>query len=116
MDDVNTMDKSLLLQTIGDTPANRILDFFIEGKGIDYTKSDVADGCGLSRPTVYKAMASLEKQGIVRKTRTIGRSRLYALNSEEARVKALLKLEVLLLQHSFEELERPRKATARASA
>nr|WP_304765266.1 helix-turn-helix domain-containing protein [Candidatus Burarchaeum sp.] len=111
-----TMEKSILLSTIGDTPANRIADFFIEGRGIDYTKTDVANACGISRPTAYKLMAVLAKDGFVKKTRTIGRAVLYTLNLENTRVKALMKLETLLLAQSFEEVGAKPKIRTAASA
>ena len=48
------MEGSILLGTIGDTLENRVIDFLIEGRGLDYSKTDIADGCEISRPTVYK--------------------------------------------------------------
>lgn len=95
----------MLLEVIGDTTENRIIDFLIEGKGLDYTKKDIADNCEISRPTLYKVFPKLVKQGITKPTRTIGRVQLYSLNTENEKVKALLKLEEFLLKKSFEELE-----------
>ncbi|MCX6818645.1 MAG: helix-turn-helix domain-containing protein [Candidatus Aenigmarchaeota archaeon] len=99
------MDKSMLLEVIGNTIENRILDFLIEGIGIDYTKTDVADNCGISRPTLYKLLPKLIKEGIVKPTRIIGRVQLYSLNMENERAKALLKMEEFLLKKSFEGIE-----------
>ena len=48
------MDKSMLLEVIGDSIENKVIDFFIDGIGLDYTKKDIADNCGISRPTLYK--------------------------------------------------------------
>ena len=101
---VRLMDKSMLLETIGDTMENRILDFFIEGVGIDYSKTDIADNCGISRPTIYKILPVMIKNELIKSTRTIGNVELYTLNRENERVKALLKLEEILLKKSFEEL------------
>ena len=99
------MDKSLLLEIIGDTIENRIIDFLMEGLGIDYTKKDIAEGCGMSRPTLYKVLPKLIKEGVVKPTRIIGRVQLYSLNVENEKVKALLKLEEFLLKQSFKEME-----------
>lgn len=95
----------MLLEIIGDAIENRIIDFLIEGVGIDYTKKDVADNCGISRPTLYKVFPKLVKQKIIKPTRTIGRVQLYSLNTENEKVKALLKLEEFLLKKSFEDIE-----------
>lgn len=96
------MDKSILLEVIGDAIENRIVDFLIEGRGIDYTKKDIADNCSISRPTLYKIFPYLVKEGIIKPTRTIGRVQLYTLNVENDKVKALIKLEEFLLKKSFD--------------
>jgi len=98
-------EKSMLLEVIGDMPENRVIDFLIEGRGIDYSKQDIADGCELSRPTIYKILPKLIKEGTVKATRTIGRITLYRLNEENEKAKALLKLEEILLKESFEEVK-----------
>ena len=99
------MDKSMLLEVIGDTIENRIIDFMIEGRGIDYTKKDIADGSEISRPTLYKILPVLVKRGVVKPTRSIGRVQLYTINMQNERVKTLLKLEEFLLRQSFEEMK-----------
>ena len=106
------MEKSILLETIGDTIENRIIDFLIEGRGIDYSKTDIADGCEISRPTVYKILPKLIKEGLVKITRTIGRIMLYTLNTENEKVRTLLKLEEMLLKKSFESVEQKNIAPA----
>ncbi len=102
----------MLLEVIGDTIENRIIDFLIEGKGLDYTKKDIADNCEISRPTLYKVFPRLVKEHIIRSTRMIGRVQLYTLNMENEKVKALLKLEEFLLKKSFEEIEQKVKLKA----
>ena len=100
------MDKSMLLEVIGNTIENRIIDFMIEGRGLDYTKKDIADNCEISRPTLYKVFPKLLKEGIIKPTRTIGRVQLYTLNIDNEKVKALLKLEEILLKRSFDEMKK----------
>ncbi|MFH1247443.1 MAG: winged helix-turn-helix domain-containing protein [Candidatus Micrarchaeota archaeon] len=96
------MERSMLLEVIGDSIVNRVIDLLIEGNGMDYSKKDIADNCGISRPTVYKVLPELVRKGIVRLTRKIGRVQLYSINKDSEKVKALLKLEELLLRQSFE--------------
>lgn len=109
------MGKTQLLDVIGYTTENRIVDFLIEGKGMEYTKTDIARGSGISRPTLYKAWPSLVKEKIVGPTKTIGRIKLYTLNEECEKVKMLLKLEEMLLKRSFEEAEGLKLRTATRS-
>ena len=96
----------MLLEVIGDSIENRIIDFLIEGRGLDYTKKDIADDCEISRPTLYKVFPKLLKEGIIKPTRTIGRVQLYTLNIDNEKVKALLKLEEILLKRSFDEMKK----------
>ena len=93
-----------MLEVIGNTIENRIIDFMIEGVGIDYTKKDIADGCDISRPTLYKILPVLIRNGLIKPTRIIGKVQLYTLNIENEKVKALLKLEEFLLKRSFDEV------------
>ncbi len=95
----------MLVETIGDSVENRIIDFMIEGIGIDYTKKDIADNCNISRPTLYKNFPKLVRNGIIKPTRMIGNVQLYSVNTSNEKVKALLKLEEILLKGSFEEVE-----------
>ena len=94
----------MMLEVIGNTIENRIIDFMIEGVGIDYTKKDIADGCDISRPTLYKILPVLIRNGLIKPTRIIGKVQLYTLNIENEKVKALLKLEEFLLKRSFDEV------------
>src|SRR3989338_164472 len=110
------MEKSMLLEVIGDTIKNRIIDLLIEGRGMDYTKKDIADSCGISRPTLYKVLPKLVKEGAAKPTRKIGRSQLYSLNMDNEKIKALLKLEEFLLKRSFEEKASVKKIAREAPA
>lgn len=102
----------MLLHVIGDTIENRVIDFLIEGRGIDYTKKDIADNCDISRPTLYKVFPKMLKEGIIKPTRKIGRVQLYSLNTDNEKVKALLELETILLKKSFDVVQRKVKIKA----
>jgi len=106
------MEESMLLKIVGDTIENRIIDLLIEGRGIDYTKTDNSRQLRISRPTLYKKLPKLIKQGVVKPTRIIGRVQLYTLNTENEKVKALLNLEKFLLQKSFQHVEKQPCITA----
>lgn len=97
--------KSMLLEVIGDTPENRTIDFLLEGKGIDYSITDIAEGCGVSRPTIYKILPKLVKEKVVLATRKIGNITLYRLDEQNEKVRALMKLEEILLKKSFDQVE-----------
>ena len=86
-----------------DNPMTRIVDFLIENKGFDYSKEEISKGSGVSRTTLFKYWARLEKFGIVKVTRTYGKTKLYTLNTGSELVKELLKLEFELIKQSMDE-------------
>ena len=75
----------------GDAPQARVIDFLLEAEGPDHTITDIARGAEVARPTVYKIVDEMLAAGILRETRTLGNSRLFALNSRSRAVQALAK-------------------------
>ena len=96
------MEKSLLVQFLGENPTFRIVDFLIENKGIDVTKKDIIEGSGISRATLFKVWLQLETQEIVLVKRKFGKTKLYSLNSSNPLVKKLLELESILISKAFD--------------
>ncbi|MFH1257411.1 MAG: hypothetical protein V1658_00580 [Candidatus Micrarchaeota archaeon] len=100
--------KSLFLETFGDSPHMKALDFFLTFPGFDYSKTQVADETGISRITMEKIWVKLTETGLIRKTRTIGRAEMYCLNKQNPRVKALIELD-LKLSKAYAEMQAPMK-------
>jgi len=92
-------DRSLLVTVMGDHPSVRILDFLIDNKNFDYSKTDVCDGAGVSPGSLYKIWHKLEESGIVEKTRQYGATKLYRLNKKNPLVKKLLEFDLELAKH-----------------
>ena len=96
------MEKSLLIQFMGDRPSTRIIDFLIDNKGMDYSKTDIAKGVNISRGALFKHWGKIEEFGIVKETRRFGKTKLYTLNTENEVVQELLRLEAILIKHAME--------------
>jgi len=62
----------------------QILDFLTLYDGYAYTKSEIIENTGISRRTLYEVWPVLEKFGLVKETRRVGRIALYTLNKENA--------------------------------
>lgn len=60
----------------------QILDFLTLYDGYEYTKSEIIENTGVSRRTLYEVWPILEKFGLVKETKRIGRIALYTLNKE----------------------------------
>jgi DNA-binding transcriptional ArsR family regulator len=88
--------QSLLLKVLGDSPKLRIIDFFLDNPLFDFTKKEVVEALGMSKQTFYKYFADMEKYGIVKVSRRIGRAKLYKINLENPIVKMLKEYEIQL--------------------
>ena len=98
---------TIFRETLGDTPVIRVLDFLIEGRGLDYSLSDIAENSSIGWTTLHRIWGKMSKSGIVRPTREIGRAKLFKLNEENPAVKDLIKLyDTLLYNHTEKHLSK----------
>lgn len=97
--------ETLFRKVLGDTPQIRVLEFLIEGRELDYSISDIAEGAEIGRTTLFRIWDDLIKNKIIKPTRQIGNAKLYILNIENIFVKKLIGV--------FDEIIIPRKIIAR---
>lgn len=98
---------SVFREALGDTPIIRVLDFLIEGRGLDYSLSDIAENSNIGWTTLHRIWNKLVKFAMVAPTREIGRAKLFRLNEENPAVKDLIKLyDTLLYQHTEKHLSK----------
>ena len=70
----------------------KILDFLALYKDFEYTRTDIAKETGISRRTLYEVFPILEKYELVTLTKTLGKIKLYKLNTENSIAKYLVLL------------------------
>ena len=87
----------------GPTPRNRVLEFFIDMKGLDYTTEDIASFTKLNRTTTYRIMEELIKEEYLIPTRRIGGAQFYKINESKPEVKVLLEIDNILIDAIAEE-------------
>ena len=85
--------ESILIKTLGDSPKLRIIDFFLDNPLFDFTKEEVIEALGMSKQTFYKYFPDLERYGIVKVSRKIGRAKLYKINLEHPLIEMLREYE-----------------------
>lgn len=85
-------EKTILIETFGKSPVIRIVDFFLDNPLFDYSKEDAIKNLGISKITFYKYFQLLEKNGLFKETRKVGRARMYKLAEKNEVVKALKEL------------------------
>ncbi len=61
--------ETIFTRAIGNTPKIKVLEFLIEGRELDYSISDIAEGAGIGRTTLFRAWNDLIELGIVKNTR-----------------------------------------------
>ena len=83
---------SAFLQTFGDSPINRVLDFFIVYEDFDYPMIEIAQKAAVGYSTLKLFWTELEKRKIIVKTRNIGKAKLYKLNTKNPVVEQFKKL------------------------
>ena len=75
-----------------DTSKIRVLEFFIEGRELDYSLSDIVEGAEIGRTTLFRIFEDLLDAGIVVPTRVIGNAKLYKLNVENVFVEKMIEV------------------------
>ena len=85
-------------EVFGINPRNRIIEFFLEGRELDFSIGDIARITGLNRATTYNAMEELIREKFVILTRKVSGSQLYRLNLEKEEVKVLIDVFNMILE------------------
>ena len=86
------MEQTIFRKTVGDSPKIRVMEFLIEGRELDYSISDIAEGAGIGRTTLFRIWKDLTDLEIIKHTRDIGNAKLYRLNMENPFVRKMVKL------------------------
>ncbi len=84
--------KSTFTKLIDNTPKIKVLEFLIEGRELDYSISDIAEGAGIGRTTLFRIWDDFVELGIVKNTRNIGNAKLYKLNISKPFVRKFVDL------------------------
>ncbi len=93
--------KSLLLRLTRELPFFKIIDFLLENKGMDFSKLDISKQAGISRTSLFNYWSEIEKHGIVKVTRSFGKTKLYTLNTNNPVTKRIIELEKTLIDEAM---------------
>ena len=77
-------------KVFGANPRNRILEFFLESRELDFSIGNVSAVTELNRATTYNAIEELLSDGVIIPTRKISGAQLYKLNIEKEQVRLLV--------------------------
>ncbi len=93
--DTETRKKALELgplESIFPCSTSKVLDFMITFSDWDYSITDIAKNSGLSFKTGFDEVKKLEAQGVLVKSRTVGKAIMYKLNKESNQTQSIMKL------------------------
>lgn len=82
-----------LKHLFGETTIIKILDFLIDHKGYDYSKTEIAEYSNLGLETLNRDWNRIEEWGFVKVSRKVDESPLYKLNEENSIVEKLLEFD-----------------------
>jgi predicted transcriptional regulator len=91
-------EQTIFLEVFGDNPIMRVLDFLITFQLFDYPLTEIAKNSGVSYSTLQSFWDKLERNNIVIKTRRVGKSDLFKLNTKNPAVQQLIKLDWNLIK------------------
>ncbi|MEK6952946.1 MAG: hypothetical protein AABX29_08085 [Nanoarchaeota archaeon] len=100
------MKNTKLTMVVGNHKKMKVLEFLIEGRELDYSLSDIAEGAEIGRTTLFRIWPDFEKLNFVKQTRTIGNAKMFRLNLENNSVKKLVGLFDTLIMDSLKGKER----------
>ena len=85
-------EKSIFIQTFGDYPLIRILDFLIASRDFDYPITEIAQHADVNFQTLKKLWPQMGKNNIVVSTRSMGGIVLYKINTLNPVVNKIIEL------------------------
>lgn len=91
-------EKSVFLEKFGDSPRLRVLDFLIGSHFFDFPITEIARESNVSYNSIKVFFYQMVNEGFIIKTRRVGKSDFYKLNTDNIFVKELIKLDWLLTE------------------
>ena len=85
--------ESIFINVFGNNPIMKVLDFLITFQAFDYPLTEIAKNSGVGYSTLQSFWNRLVENNIVIKTRRVGKSDLFKLNTSNPAVKQLIKLD-----------------------
>ena len=90
--------ETIFTEVFGNNPIIKVLDFLITFQLFDYPLTEIAKNSEVSYSTLQTFWDKLERNNIVVKTRRVGKSDMYKLNTKNPAVQQLIKLDWNLIK------------------
>jgi predicted DNA-binding protein YlxM (UPF0122 family) len=106
---MTTEKKSLFISFIGDSPTARIIDYLLTNRELDFSMTDIAKNSKVGRATLYRVWDDLIRNNVIMYTRTIGKAKLFRLNSGNIKIKKLIEIDNTLVIENLSNRSRKKK-------
>ena len=90
--------ETIFIEVFGNNPITKVLDFLITFQLYDYPMTEIAKNSEVSYSTLQTFWDKLVRNNIVIKTRRVGKSDLFKLNTKNPAVRQLIKLDWNLIK------------------
>ena len=71
----------------------RVVDFLLDEPGTEFNKSEIAEGAGISRPTLYSIWGRISELGLIRPGKSRAGVETFALNTHSPLIRSLLRFD-----------------------
>jgi hypothetical protein len=105
---------SSFVLVMGNTPFIRVVDFLLENRPFDYSKTEIARESEVGWSTLHGIWKVLEKAWIVKRTRIVGKAKMYRLDETNPVVRKLIELDAKITDLFVERELRAETAKAQA--
>ncbi len=85
--------ETAFVEIFGNNPAIKVLDFLMTYQLFDYPLTEIAKNSGVSYLTLQTFWGNLVKNKLVVRTRKVGKSEMYKLNTENPAIKKIIELD-----------------------
>nr|WP_319372362.1 winged helix-turn-helix domain-containing protein [uncultured Methanobacterium sp.] len=92
----------MLTKIFGECSQVKLIDFLVAHPWSEFSKTELAEGAQITRPTVYKLLDKLLGENIIIKTKKVGNIQLYQTNRNSPVIKHISSLQELLANMEIE--------------
>ena len=96
---------TIFRELFGDTPKVRVLEYLLEGRELDHSIGDIAEGAGINRVTLFRLWPEIEKSKLAVHTRNIGNAKLFKLNVKNPYIQNIIEMFDKLINSEFKKSE-----------
>lgn len=107
------MEPSSFVMVMGNTPFIRVVDFLLENRPFDYSRTEIAENAGVGWSTLHGVREILERAEMVKQTRMVGKSNMYKLNEGSSIVRKLIELDADITEMFAHKLAPPLRASVK---